>query len=52
MVCFDPRDGEHKDTDNPALIFAAHAVAMGDPDEMFWQRIAELADYCEETVDG
>jgi len=49
---YDPRDGEKKVSDNPALILGYYITDMQGAlvGEGFWPGIARLADYCDEKV--
>lgn len=49
MLLYDPRFNRKIKTDNPAIILANKVVKNRfiDPDETFWDRIKQLANYCD-----
>jgi len=52
---YDPRDGQLKVSDNPALVMAdlANRGAIKTPwkfDDIFWVKIGKLADFCDEKM--
>ncbi len=52
LYCYDPRTEAFSFTNNPGLIFGYYAQRLCSvtPDG-FWERIKELADYCDQLVD-
>ena len=52
--CYDPRISRYVDTDNPALILGS--IIFRDRSRLYvsddtWDRIAAMADYCDEMVE-
>lgn len=51
MRVFDPRDGQWKESDNPALMSAQFVREQTPPPEIDEGFVAKMADYCEGTFD-
>ncbi len=49
MLLYDPRFNRKIKTDNPAIVLANEVVKTRfvNPDENFWDRIKQLANYCD-----
>lgn len=55
MRVFDPRDGQWKESNNPALMMAQFMVPPGEPpmaSAINWDAVAEAANYFDEPIEA